>query len=56
MGPDGSQFLQMGKTRVFFFDRPASVDSKARIRFCLEALRFVGNEPTPKVLQKSVQI
>lgn len=48
--------LANGKDPCIFFDRPASVDSKARIRFCLEALRFVGNEPTPKVLQKSVQI
>ena len=45
-----------GKAPCIFFDRPASVGSKARIRFCLEAIRFVGKEPTPKVLQKSLQI
>ena len=37
-----------GKDPCTFFDRPASVGSKARIRFCLEALRFVGKEPTSK--------
>lgn len=38
-----------GKDPCIFFDRPASVDSKAWIRFCLCAVRFVGNEPTSKV-------
>ena len=38
-----------GKDPCIFFDRPASVSSKARIRFCHVALRFVGKEPTSKV-------
>ena len=42
----------IGKDPLTFFDRPVSVGSKAWIRFCLTALRFVGNEPASKVLQK----
>ena len=46
MEPGGSQFVQMGKTRVYFFAPPGPLIQDLNKNIALVRIRFVGDGST----------